>query len=1129
MQKVAVYLRICLAILLGLGTVAWAQTVTGSVTGTVTDATGSVLAGAKVSVVNQATGVTSAGETNNAGIYYIQYLRVGQYKMTITAPGFKVQSYGPFALEINQEAKINAQLKIGEASEVVTVTDTLAPIINAENATLASTIDSNTIANIPINAQNFMSLTQFMPGSVNTEPAVSTGALPSGRADERYTSDDSVPSFNGNRSMSNNFIFDGVEINETLNNTAAFGPNTDAIEQFQVITGNASAEFGNANGGLVIVVTKGGTNKWMGSVNAYLENDKLDANTWANKYSGAAKSHYTHAIYDGTLGGPIKRDKLFFFVDYEGMRYHTGGESSVSVAPKEWRTGDFSSLLSVLGTQLYDSQNGFAAYTGNQSIPINNPVAKYLFNNTDIYPEPNQSPSAGTVATNNYLSHYKQYNTNDQGDARIDWKVGNSDTVFGRLTIGQAGDAEPVAPLAIDFPSSDNYPFYGGVVSWTHIFTSSLVNEFRAGISRSIYDEGHTTDSTGLFGTTGNKVLGIPGTQTQPGFSEMEFADGLVSNVGSMAWMVNMHENNYTYADNVSWQHGQHMIKSGVQLIRYQQNYMFPGNSGALGAFNYSGQYTGALGGTGSSFADFVLDESYEATVGASYGYVGQRQWRSAVYVQDDWKATSALKFNLGLRWEFFQPIYEVNDKQVNIEPAESSKSGVPTLVYAGKDGNSRALYEPTFANFEPRFGFAYQVNPRWVVRGGYGITNYLEGTGTALRLTQNYPYNYSYDNIAGTPSATSTGNPISISSGFGSSIPTTSSTTYYMWDKHLKPSLTQQFNLTLEYEINNDTSASVGYVGQLGQHLIDAVPANQWKTIGDSSTAPYKDLVGIDGTTLGSNGTVKATTSASMMNYNGLQAVLRHRAAKGLEFTVNYTYSKAMTNYTGFYASLGTNGASNYWEDPYHPSRDYGPAYTDIRQSLNGTGVYDLPFGTGKRWGANWNKTMEEVAGGWKLGMTATFFSGLPVSIISWGEVDANAIQWAQHANQYRKMKIHNRTVGAWFGTDKSATPCSAAFTGSSADNGYCAYGDELSTAYGTAGVNTERAPGYRQADFSVFKSFALVHGEKLDFRSDFFNAFNLASYGNPSNYTTWGYFGQITGTRSPQRQIQFALKYNF
>jgi hypothetical protein len=1087
---------------------ALAQTVTGSVTGTVTDTTGSVIAGAKVVLTNVATGVTTITTTNGSGIYQVQLLRIGSYKVNFSAPGFGAQVVGPFALEIDQVAKVDAKLKVGAASEVVTVTDSLAPILNAENATIATTITSNTIENIPMNGQNFLSMTAFIPGAVNTEPASTSGS----NGSERYTSDDSVPAFNGNRQQSNNFILDGVEINETLNNTTGYNPNPDAMDQMQVITTNANAEFGNANGGTVIAVTKGGTNKYHGSVNGYLENDKLDANTWSNKYSGAQKSNYTQSIFNGTFGGPIKKDKLFFFVDYEGMRYHTGGQGTASVAPTPWRTGDFSDLLSLSSPiQLYDSENNFKAYPNNQ-VSIVSPVATYLFAHSEYYPEANQSPTSGTLATSNYLGSYKNFTRNDQGDVRIDWKVSNSDTVNGRFTHGHASDGQPKAVLAIDFPGSDDYPFTGGVMSWAHIFTSALVNELRAGFSRSIYDEGNTTDSTGAFGLNGNKVVGIPGGQSVSGFTNMAFWDGVVSGLGTTAWMVNMHENNFTYVDNLSWQHGHHMIKAGAEFIRYQQNYMFPGNDGALGDFAYDGNYTGQVGATGSSFADFVLDRSVFMGVGASYGYVGQRQWRDGLYVQDDWKFNSKLTFNIGLRWEFFQPIYEVNNKQLNVNPTTQ------TLEYAGKDGNSRGLYNATYTNFEPRLGFAYQAAPRWVVRGGYGITNYLEGTGTALRLTQNYPYNYSFEDSATIPSATSGGNPFAVENGFVSNVASSATSSYYAWKKNLKPSLTEQFNLTAEYQLDNNTSVSAAYVGEVGQHLIDANYANQWKTIGDASSAPYINLVG-------SAGVVKVTEAESVMNYNALQMILRHRASNGLEYTINYTYGKSMTNNPGFYGSLGVNGASAYWQNAYDPHADYGASYFDIRHTLTGTGVYELPFGRGKTYGANWNPILDQVIGGWKAGATGTFFTGLPITISSPVEVTANLFPWGgQRANQLRPLKKVHQTTNDWFGTDPSATPCT-----SSTDNGTCAYQIESTTAYGTAHVDTERAPGYEQVDFSLFKSFRVYDAQKIEFRSDFFNALNIASYGNPDSGVTDANFGIITATRSPQRQIQFALKYIF
>jgi hypothetical protein len=1091
------------------------------------DATGSVIAGAKVATVNVATGVTNNATTNGTGMYYIQYLRIGSYKITFSAPGFNAQVVGPFALEINQIAKIDGKLNVGEASEVITVTGTLAPILNTENATIASTITANTISNVPLNGQNFMSLTAYLPGSVNTEPAASSGT----NGSERYTSDESVPSFNGSRQMSNNFILDGVEINETLNNTAAYNPNPDAMDQVKVITANASAEFGNANGGHVLAVTKGGTNKYHGSANAYLENYNLDANTWANKDFVSpseiiARSQYTQALFNGTFGGPIKKDKLFFFVDYEGMRYHTGGVSSASVAPKGWETGDFSDVLSVKGIQLYDSQNNFKPYANNQlPTTIASPAARFLLTHrtgtTAYYPEPNVTAVDG-VALNNYQGSFKRFNRNDQGDVRIDWNVRAGDTVYGRFSSGNASDGTTKAIMPIDFPVTNNYPFNGGVISWAHVFSQSLVNELRAGFSRSIYNEANTTDPTGAFGLKGNAtmgIMGIPGGQTQVGFSNLAFGD-LVDGVGSAGLINNFHDNNFIYSDNLNWQKGHHMVKAGVEFIRYQQNFKYAGDSGSLGTINYTGAFTGAAGSNGTSFADFYMDRASEAQVGTVKGFMGQRQWRDGVYVQDDWKVDSKMTLNLGVRWEFFQPIYEVNNKEMNIDP------DTMTRVFADKNGNSRALYDPTFTNFEPRFGFAYQADQRFVVRGGYGVTNYLEGTGTNLRLTQNYPYNSSYNLTATTPSVGSGGAPILVESAFGgnSPIPPSSTTMFFAWDKHLKPSTTQQYNLTAEYQLSNNSSISAGYVGQTGRHLIVPIFSNQWRVIGDPTTAPYQNLVGADGQKIGPNGGVKTTASSSIMNYNALQASFRHRATHGLEYTVNYTYGKALTDYAGFYGALGVSGPANYQQNPYDPHADYGPAYTDIRQSLNGTGVYELPFGRGKTFGANSNLLMDEIVSGWKVGTSGNFFSGLPVDVRDgWGPVNANAILWAQHANQYRKLKIVHRTESLWFGDDPSATPCSGA------DNNVCAYGRELASGYGTAGSDTERAPGYRQVDFSLFKAFSLPAGEKMEFRADSFNALNMTSMGNPSSVAAWGTFGQITSTRSPQRQIQFAMKYIF
>jgi hypothetical protein len=266
----------------------------------------------------------------------------------------------------------------------------------------------------------------------------------------------------------------------------------------------------------------------------------------------------------------------------------------------------------------------------------------------------------------------------------------------------------------------------------------------------------------------------------------------------------------------------------------------------------------------------------------------------------------------------------------------------------------------------------------------------------------------------------------------------------------------------------------------------------------------------------------VDITASEGMSNYNALQAILRRRQSNGLEYTVNYTYAKSLTNNPGFYGVPGVNGPSPYWQNADDPRADYGPSGFDVRHNVTATAYYELPFGHNKKFGGNWNNLVNEIAGGWKLSASGTLYTGFPISITS--NDNSNTNSFAARANQYRPLKVVNRSVRNWFGTDPSAVPCSGAF------NDVCAYGAELPNSYGTAAVGTERGPGYRQMDLSLFKTFTITkRGQSLDFRSDFFNAFNVASYADPGNSVSSTNFGQITATRSPHRQIQLSARYHF
>jgi hypothetical protein len=344
--------------------------------------------------------------------------------------------------------------------------------------------------------------------------------------------------------------------------------------------------------------------------------------------------------------------------------------------------------------------------------------------------------------------------------------------------------------------------------------------------------------------------------------------------------------------------------------------------------------------------------------------------------------------------------------------------------------------------------------------------------------------------------------------------------TLYFAWTPNLRPAFTQEFSLTTAYQIDDQTSFQFGYVGQTGQHLIVPVDGNQWPAPSTTkgTNAPFYNLVG-------QGGQVKITGSEGMSNYNAFQAVLRHRMARGIEYTVNYSYGKSLTNNPGFYNVPGVNNATTYWQNANDPSADYGPSGFDIRHNISATGLYELPFGHGRTFGGGWNSFEDQALGGWKVAGSAMLYTGFPLTVTSPNNANMNAL--VARANHYAPLKVVNRSTQNWFGTDPSAKPC---LTGAYSAATPCAYGQELVNTFGTAANGTERGPKYDQVDLSLFKTFHITENrQSVDFRTDFFNAFNIASYADPDRLVSDATFGQITATRSPQRQIQFSASYRF
>ncbi len=1157
---------------------AQAQTITGSVTGIVTDTSGAVVPNAKVTATNTETGVATSTTSNAEGFYNIRFLQIGNYKVSVEASGFGTSTYGPFALETGQVAKIDGKLGVASQDQKISVDSEVAPLLNTENPTLATTLDSRAIENIPLVGRNLTAITMFLPGSVSTQPnsfvsnAAVSGPL-SGNNPNGGSSGASV-SVNGNRQQANQYILDGMNVNQTLDDTQGYNPNVDAIGQVQVISANANAEYGNVNGGDVLYQTKSGTNNWHGSMFYFLGNYNLDANSWKNNFTNVAKNSYTRNLFGGTFGGPILKDKLFFFVDYQGGRFHSGGTSTASVYTQAMRNGDFSALLdpAVMGAgktiQLYDAtQPGLPAYANNQ-IQVTNPAAQYLFAHPELYPLPNATPNAGTPTQNNYHGLQKQRNYGDQFDVKVDYRISEKDNMFVRYSQMDSGQTTQSA-LVTSFNSAPTFPFKGVAINEIHQFSSSLVNEFRAGYTRIQNNGAVLLDPSGQFGLNGNSILGIgannPQAQAFAGFSALTMANsaspqgfqaGNGSNdfttIGNSNGGTNYTLNTFLYGDNLTWSKNRHTFKFGAQFLRQQQNNFYPGNDGSLGGFYYLGAGTASGTSGGYTGADFVLNRAGFVSVGGVSGPVGMRSWRSAYFAQDDWKISPTLTLNIGLRYEYVQPIYEVNNKMSTIDPANPSVVLVAGSPQAKAAGYNRALVDPFYGSVMPRVGFSWQATPRLVVRGGYGIQNFMEGTGANLRMTTNLPFQGSYQ-ASGLQSQTSNGGTpgrfFDVQSGFGTVSGTGGATgvVYNVWNKKIKPAFIGEYSLTLEYQLSNTASFQIGYLGESGQHLITANRRNQlaapcvlngqiqaFPNAGDPQPvgcpkSPFQDTPGV-----GYTGNIRFTDSNAMMNYNALQASFRQRLSHGLQYTANYTYSRAMTNSIGFYGAPGINNPSAYAQNVYDLHSEYGPTGQDVRNALNFNLVYDLPIGRGRRFGANMPRVLDEAVGGWKVGLTGVLYSGFPVTLSA--NNNSQVSSGAQRPNKLRALKVVNRSIDNWFGTDPSAVPCQLDGNGNPTDNGVCAYAQPANGTFGTARPGSERAPHFQTYGASVTKDFTIWGEHQINFRADADNVFNNAFLGNPgSNITdlTRSGFGNIsnqgTPVRSNPRQMQLSVRYHF
>lgn len=1139
------------------------QEVTGGITGTVTDPSGAVVPNANVTATDTHRGTTWPTQTNAAGVYNLPRLPVGEYQVKVAASGFRTTVHPPFELQMNQIARVDVQLTVGAQTQTVSVTSA-PPLLQTDTMQVGYITSSNFNVNLPLATRNFIQLTLLTPGVTNPNPSSFTNG--------QRTTGGGRPYVNGNRKEANNFLLNGIDNNQISDNLTSYQPSVDAIQEFNVITNNAPAQYGQFQGGVISVTLKSGTNQYHGDAFEFMRNDALNANNWANNWKNPVvpRSLTRWNTFGGTFGGPIKKDKLFFFADYDGERLDTPPSvGSITVMSPAERLGDFGDLCQT-GFNASGICNPAPSGSSQKAIQLYNPCASFsgpctapaapgsvrqpfLFNKipTSMLDPVSQKLFASGLYPNPVNSNlqFNAYNTahtftdNDQGDIKVDFMANERNHLWGSYS--QGFQQNPTTNSFKLFGQSfANSPFHGGVVDWTHTFSPSVVMDAKMGVNRILLHSGSLVTGVGSLG----QQLGIAdGNIHGPGLLALNFGSGIANNIGAS-------DSEQLFADttleptvDLIVTHNRHVFHMGLQIMRQDINTYYAGNNGKYGLLNYSGQYTSgpdptnlkaAGSSNGYSQADFVLGLPNTVGLGISAGTWGQRSMILAPYLQDDWRATQHLTLNLGLRWNYNSPWNEVFSRQANFGPftgieefASGANMGVcPQLLGAVNCvvTNSGAVYNAYWRDWQPRIGFAYTppfLGKTTVLRGAYTISSFLEGTGTNLRLPLNPPFQSEFenDNATGTfpyfPSSTSSqglsllaaGNPYA-------------GTNIRLWDPNVRPDQVQQWNLSIEHQFPSEMLLSVAYLGQHGTHLMVPMPYFQRRLVGEDqcTSANAVNFKGSSILTCGSPylsgnpvlyntiGQISGTESNGDQAYDALQVSVTKHLTKGLEFQFSYAYSKTMTNAIGYYGD-GGQAASNsaYWQNLYNSTAEWGPAYFDATHNLVFSYVYQLPYGTGKRFGSHANPVTRTVLGDWKISGIVSDHTGYPITITgpnTSGTNSRGAKADCVGAVSYRNGVGPGTT---WFSSASAfATPAAGTF-------GSCANG-------------TVRGPGLRDWDFGIQKDFPISESKRFEFRSEFINFTNTPIFNAFSRSVTSTTFGEVLSSQG-ERNIQFALKFYF
>lgn len=1169
--KIAVFILAVSACVLS----AVAQKDAGTIAGVVRDPSGAVVAGAEVLIHDVDRGGDTKLATNAEGEYVSGPLRVGHYTVEAKHAGFRGVLAGPIELQVQQRAVLDLKLQVGQAAEKVEVI-AAAPQLETETSELGQVVNQRQVSQLPLNGRNFAQLAQLSTGVVPSEP---------GARDEGGYGFSS----NGARSLQNNFLLDGVDNNsnlpDLLNETNfVIQPPIDALQEFKVETSAYSAEFGRGNGAIINAVIKSGTNKFHGGAWEFFRNDDLDA----RYYYDTARQPYHQNQYGLMLGGPIVKDRTFFFADFEGLRISEAEPQTAVVPTQAMRGGDFSSFLDTT-TQVYGTNgagnlvpildcNGLPTYSGEifntrqtqlypsnptgvcgtpfgyqNGLPVNvmpggviDPLAKRL---TALFPLPNSNINAGF----NYLSDPVQVTHRANFDIRIDHKFSDKNNIFGRFSYE---DQPSFIPSTFQSTGGDGGGFFSGIednayrsiaISDIHTFSPTLINEFRVGYNRI---NSHRFQDNYNVNVSAN--VGFPGVPFSPingGLPQLTFSD--VSTLGSPTFLPSVElQNTYVLDENVTMVRGRHTLKFGTEIRHEEFTINQPAES--RGTLDFSSGFTGNPGaqdaqdingnalGSGSGYASFLLG----ATDGGGINNIHNVDYFRPIYAffaQDDWKVNARLTLNVGLRYELFTTVKSRHNEQATFDlstatlllPKGQTAQLTPTLAaeIPVSATATPGLIPPDLNNFAPRIGLAYMIKPTLVVRAGYGIFYGGQENGPYSNPSPGFNPPYFVTQSFNTPCTVSSLNPALASSGNYCAVPGLE----FLQNGFPASSLTDP-NTPILYSVDPNLRTPymqdwhLTFEKQFGAHTVFELGY-----AGSRGLKLYTFL----------NGNQAAPTANPNIPYAvrrpipAIDAAIQWFRSGGqsnynsLQAKLERTYANGFSfhvNYTWAHsldiASNANLGAQNGgdFRDMRFPNAEYGNSDFDLRHHAVIDALYDIPVGEGRRYVSGAPRALDFLIGGWQIGGIASFATGNWFTVTSADGV-SNADGGGNVGTSDRPDLIGN----------PNAKPCVPGTWFNT-----CAYTIATPGTFGDVGRNTIQGPGFAIIDFSLFKQFKVTENSHFEFRAEMFNSLNhynplFAKSGpqNANNATVFNpsdpsLFGVITAARPP-RQIQLALKFLF